>query len=73
MTAAGTSVLNRDLIEAIVKKQSALAAVRYHWIRGHAGHPANEACDALAKSAAMGAQPPTSEEIMAALRKIGAE
>lgn len=26
--------------------------VRFHWIRGHAGHPENERCDELAKAAA---------------------
>ena len=28
--------------------------VSYHWVRGHAGHPENERCDALATSAADG-------------------
>jgi ribonuclease HI len=27
---------------------------RFHWIRGHAGHPENERCDALAVAAAKG-------------------
>jgi ribonuclease HI len=27
---------------------------RFHWIRGHAGHPENERCDALAVAAAQG-------------------
>ena len=26
--------------------------VTYHWVRGHAGHPENERCDALATAAA---------------------
>ena len=26
--------------------------VSYHWVRGHAGHPENERCDALATAAA---------------------
>ena len=25
--------------------------VRWHWVRGHAGHPENERCDALANAA----------------------
>ena len=29
--------------------------VAFHWIRGHAGHPENERCDALAVSAGAGA------------------
>ena len=28
--------------------------VSYHWVRGHAGHPENERCDALATAAADG-------------------
>lgn len=28
--------------------------VRFHWVRGHAGHPENERCDALATAAADG-------------------
>ena len=28
--------------------------VTYHWVRGHAGHPENERCDALATAAADG-------------------
>ena len=28
--------------------------VRYHWVRGHAGHAENERCDALARAAASG-------------------
>lgn len=29
--------------------------VKFHWIRGHAGHPENERCDALAVAAGSGA------------------
>ena len=29
--------------------------VAFHWIRGHAGHPENERCDALAVAAGAGA------------------
>ena len=28
--------------------------VTFHWVRGHAGHPENERCDALATAAADG-------------------
>jgi ribonuclease HI len=28
--------------------------VKFHWIKGHAGHPENERCDQLAVEAAMG-------------------
>ena len=27
-------------------------SVRYHWVRGHNGHPENERCDKLATTAA---------------------
>src|SRR5712691_1202491 len=30
--------------------------VRWHWVRGHDGHPENERCDALANAAAMRAR-----------------
>ena len=29
--------------------------VAFHWIKGHAGHPENERCDALAVAAGAGA------------------
>ena len=29
--------------------------VSFHWIKGHAGHPENERCDALAVAAGAGA------------------
>lgn len=29
--------------------------VRFHWLKGHAGHPENERCDALAAAAGAGA------------------
>ena len=29
--------------------------VTFHWIKGHAGHPENERCDALAVAAGAGA------------------
>lgn len=30
--------------------------VKFHWIKGHAGHPENERCDQLAVEAAMGSK-----------------
>lgn len=30
--------------------------VRFHWVKGHNGHPENERCDFLATEAAMGTQ-----------------
>lgn len=35
--------------------------VRFHWIKGHAGHPENERCDALAVAASKGAGLPEDE------------
>jgi ribonuclease HI len=29
--------------------------VTFHWLKGHAGHPENERCDALAVAAGAGA------------------
>lgn len=49
-TAAKTPVKNVDLWQAL----DALAArhrIRWHWVRGHDGHPENERCDALANAA----------------------
>src|SRR5512138_1417982 len=56
-TAAGEPVLNRDLIEAAAALVEA-RRVRFTWVRGHDGHPANEVVDALAQSAARGVAGP---------------
>ena len=69
MTAQGTPVLNRDLIEALDARTRALR-IRYTWVRGHAGHPLNELVDALAQSAARGKAGPTKEQIVPALRTL---
>lgn len=49
--ADGKPVLNRDLLqlldEALQGRQ-----VRFEWVKGHAGHPLNEAADLRARSAA---------------------
>lgn len=49
--ADGKPVLNRELLERI---DAALAGrdVRFEWVRGHAGHPLNEAADDRARAAA---------------------
>lgn len=44
-------VKNRDLWEALVP-QLVRHQVTFHWLRGHAGHPENERCDALARAEA---------------------
>jgi len=70
MTAQGTPVLNRDLIEALDARARALR-VRYGWVRGHDGHPVNEVVDALAQGAARGGEPPRRDEVVEALRAVG--
>ena len=49
--ADGKPVLNRDLLEQL---DEALAGrdVRFQWVKGHAGHPLNEAADDRARAAA---------------------
>lgn len=44
-------VKNRDLWQALLKAM-APHEVRWHWLRGHAGHPDNVRADALARRAA---------------------
>lgn len=46
-------VLNMDLWQRMLKAME-LHQVRFHWVKGHAGHPENERCDFLATSAADG-------------------
>jgi ribonuclease HI len=50
-TAAKKPVKNRDLWERLLP-QLERHEVRFHWVRGHAGHPENERCDALARTQA---------------------
>ena len=35
--------------------------VSFHWVKGHAGHPENERCDAMAVDAALGDDLPEDE------------
>ena len=51
LTAAKKPVKNRDLWEqlTILLKHH---PVRFHWLKGHAGHPENERCDELARAQA---------------------
>ena len=47
-------VKNPDLwmrLDALVQSMS----VTFHWVKGHAGHPENERCDAMAVAAGAGA------------------
>jgi ribonuclease HI len=49
-TSNRTPVKNADLWRALVSAAGE-HTVRWHWVRGHAGHPENELCDFLANEA----------------------
>jgi ribonuclease HI len=49
-TADGQPVKNRDLWMQL-DELMARHTVRFHWVRGHSGHPENERCDRLAVAA----------------------
>ncbi|MBL8656073.1 MAG: ribonuclease HI [Altererythrobacter sp.] len=51
LTAARKPVLNADLWRELIA-QTARHTVRWHWVRGHSGHPENERVDRLASDAA---------------------
>jgi ribonuclease HI len=70
VTAQGTPVLNRDLIEALDARGRELD-LRYGWVRGHDGHAVNEVVDGLAQGAARGSGSPDRAAVVAALRSIG--
>lgn len=48
-------VKNKDLWEDI-EKLCQVHQIRWHWVRGHCGHPENERADALARGAIVKAQ-----------------
>jgi ribonuclease HI len=48
-TADKSPVKNRDLWEAL-DAAAAKHDLRWHWVKGHAGHPENERADALARA-----------------------
>jgi len=50
-TAAKAPVKNVDLWKALDAAQQK-HTVRWHWVKGHSGHPENERCDDLAREAA---------------------
>jgi ribonuclease HI len=50
-TAGGDPVKNQDLWERL-QRAAAPHEVRWHWVKGHAGHPENERVDKLARVAA---------------------
>ena len=47
----GRPALNSDLWARLLELVEGLS-VEFHWVRGHAGNPLNERCDALAQDAA---------------------
>jgi ribonuclease HI len=51
-TKSGSPVANRELVEQIVAEMRG-RKVTIVWVKGHAGHPRNEAADELAKRGAM--------------------
>lgn len=70
VTASGSPVLNRDLIEALDARSRELG-VRYGWVRGHDGHAVNEIVDGLAQGAARGTGSPDRAAVVSALRSVG--
>ncbi|KAA5595933.1 ribonuclease HI [Blastochloris sulfoviridis] len=48
-TASGSPVKNVDLWQRLDAARS-VHTVRWHWVRGHAGHPENERADELARA-----------------------
>jgi len=51
MTSAKKPVLNEDLWRTLLDLVQGQKDVRFHWVRGHAGHRENERCDRLAVEA----------------------
>ncbi len=50
-TAAKEPVKNKDLWQRL-DTACQPHEIRWHWVKGHAGHPENERCDVLAREAA---------------------
>jgi ribonuclease HI len=46
-TSAGQPVKNRDLWEALLQ-ETTRHDIKWHWVKGHSGHPMNERADQLA-------------------------
>lgn len=59
-TSGNKPVKNKDLwqrLDAINQKHQ----VQWHWVKGHSGHPMNERCDELARTAAE--QSPVNDDV----------
>ncbi len=54
-TSSNAAVKNQDLWQRLDEACQA-HQVQWQWVRGHAGHPENERCDELARTAALGEQ-----------------
>ena len=52
-TASKQPVKNKELWERLLAA-AAPHTIRFHWVKGHAGNPENERCDALAVAAGSG-------------------
>lgn len=50
MRTKSEKALNSDLWDRLLKLTE-YHSMEYHWVKGHAGHPENERCDALAVAA----------------------
>ncbi len=50
MRSKNEKALNPDLWDVLLKLVE-YHEIEYHWVKGHAGHPENERCDALAVAA----------------------
>lgn len=54
-TSQKTAVKNADLWQQLLAAQQKFPhQIQWHWVKGHAGHPENELCDQLARTAAEG-------------------
>jgi ribonuclease HI len=70
-TAEGEPVKNRDLWEALEAAAAAAPWVELVWVRGHNGHPLNEAADLLASAAAEHLRQQQEQQAAAGLAPIG--
>ena len=52
-TSTKQAVKNKDLWQRL-DQECARHEISWHWVKGHAGHPENERCDELARTAASG-------------------
>lgn len=53
VTSTKKAVKNRDLWQRL-DKECSRHEIRWDWVKGHNGHPQNELCDELARTAALG-------------------